>query len=89
MDWNEAIAEWQKHIDQKYTKEIEYTDYEGNQRTRTAIEYPEQDITIEYNAKPLIHVNGDYKPNCIKNAMAKTFVGKGKNRVEQEIENAQ
>lgn len=48
------------------------------------IEYPEQDITIEYNGKPLCHYNGDYKPGCIKKAMLKTFTGKGKKRIESE-----
>jgi hypothetical protein len=88
MDWNEAIAEWQKRIDQKYTKEIEYTDYEGNQRTRIAFEFPEQDITIEYNGKPLIHVNGDYTANCVKKAMLSKVIAKqGKIKIYEEDEN--
>jgi hypothetical protein len=86
MDWNEAIKEWQERIDQKYSKDVEYEKWNGETAISHIFELPEQDITIEYNGKPLIHVNGDYKPGCIAKAMAKTFSGKGKNRVEQEIE---
>jgi len=87
MDWNEAIKQWQERIDQKYTKEVEYENWEGKTVTKTVFELPEQDIIILYNDKELCHYNGDYTNGCIKKAMGKTFTGKGKNRVEQEIEN--
>jgi len=79
MDWNAEIKAWENRTAEKYSK----YDSEGYQTQN----WPEQDITIEYNCKTLIHVNGDYKPGCIKKVMAKTFTGKGKKRIEvEEIE---
>jgi hypothetical protein len=85
MDWNDAIKEWDERVRAKYTTVKTYGEGEDAHEYES-LEFPEQDITIEYNGKPLIHVNGDYKAGCIQKAMAKTFTGKGKKRVEQEIE---
>jgi hypothetical protein len=89
MDWNEAIKIWQAEHVAKYGKgETQTRVHDSYFGYRTVSEpnivLPEQDITIEYNANPLIHVNGDYKPGCIKKAMLKTFTGKGKKRTEIE-----
>jgi hypothetical protein len=88
MDWNEAITQWQERIDQKYTKEVQRENWEGKIVTEAIFELPEQDIAITFNGKELCHFNGDYSNGCIKKAMQKTFVGKGKKRIEvEEIEN--
>lgn len=92
MDWNEAIKQWKiKHIEKYGKGETQVREHDSHYGFRIVsipyIELPEQGITIEYNSKPLIHVNGDYKPGCIKKVMAKTFTGKGKKRIEvEEIE---
>jgi hypothetical protein len=84
MDWNTEIKAWQERIDQKYTKEVEYENWEGEKATKTVFELPEQDITVLYSGKELCHFNGDYSNGCIKKAMQKTFIGKGKKRIEVE-----
>jgi hypothetical protein len=84
MDWNVAIKEWEEQVKAKYT-ETHISEYNGKEYSD--LKFPEQDITVLYNGKELCHYNGDYSNGCIKKAMAKTFTGKGKNRVEQEIDN--
>jgi hypothetical protein len=86
MDWNTEIKDWQNRINEKYTKEVQRENWEGKTVTESVFELPEQDIAVLYNGKELCHYNGDYSNGCIKKAMAKTFTGKGKNRIEQEIE---
>jgi hypothetical protein len=88
MDWNVAIKEWNDRIREKYTKEVERENWEGKTVTVSVFELPEQDITIEYNGKPLIHVNGDYTANCVKKAMLSKVIAKqGKIKIYEEDEN--
>jgi hypothetical protein len=93
MDWTKAIEDWKAEHIAKYGKgETETREHDSYYGYRTVAEpyivLPEQDITVSYNGKELIHCNGDYKPGMIKKAIQKTFTGTKRNREYQEIENA-
>ena len=70
MDWNEAITQWETQQKNRYGAKDKHGEFIGWK------DWPEQDITVEYNGKPLIHCNGDYKPGMIKKAMLSKVIAK-------------